>query len=60
MQRNGCITLLSRDKIRPQVKLIYQNLVKERLLFVLFSFYSIGRIIDSMNWISSSFSPYFL
>ena len=37
-----------------------QNLVKERLCYFLFSFvYSIGRIIDSMNWISSSVRPYF-
>ncbi len=35
------------------------KLFKERRCYC-FLFYSIGRIIDSMNWISSSVSPYFL
>lgn len=40
-------------------KLSNLKLVKERLCYYFFSSYSIGRIIDSMNWISSSVSPYF-
>ena len=36
-------------------------LSKSACVIILFSFvYSIGRIIDSMNWISSSARPYFL
>lgn len=34
--------------------------VKERLLLIIRLFYSIGRIIDSINCISSSVNPYFL